>query len=43
LVYTIYTAGKDGKIMAFTEKDYRVFDMFNNRWALVTAGDRETR
>ena len=22
----------------FEEKDYRVFDMFNNQWALVTAG-----
>jgi len=23
----------------FEAKDYKVFDMFNNRWALVTAGD----
>ena len=23
----------------FEEKDYKVFDMFNNRWGLVTAGD----
>ena len=24
---------------AFEEKDYKVFDMFNNQWALATAGD----
>lgn len=23
----------------FEEKEYKVFDMFNNQWALVTAGD----
>lgn len=26
----------------FEMKDYKVFDMFNNRWALVTAGDMES-
>ena len=25
----------------FEEKDYKVFDMFNNQWALVTAGTPE--
>ncbi len=25
----------------FEEKDYRVFDLFRNRWALVTAGDMD--
>ena len=24
---------------SFEEKDYKVFDMFNNQWALATAGD----
>ena len=23
----------------FESKDYKVFDMFSNQWALVTAGD----
>ena len=25
----------------FEEKDYKVFDMFANQWALVTAGNKE--
>ena len=25
----------------FDEKDYRIFDLFHNRWALVTAGSTE--
>ncbi len=26
---------------AFEEKDYKVFDLFNKQWALVTAGDAD--
>jgi len=26
-------------VKPFEEKEYRVFDMFNNQWALATAGD----
>ena len=26
-------------VKPFEEKEYKVFDMFNNQWALATAGD----
>ena len=32
---------EEAEIKPFEMKDYKVFDMFNNQWALVTAGTME--